>query len=109
MEPYYRSGMTLPPWRDKGVSGGTASSGLGLGPGWILMCPEYDLPLHKGLNTMIRECEEELQSLRFFETDSYERSITLQAMKMSLEAMVRFAGRFAAKKKTPSAKRNCLK
>jgi len=47
MEPYYRSGMTLPPWRDKGVSGGTASSGLGLGPGWILMCPDYDLPFTK--------------------------------------------------------------
>jgi len=45
---------------------------------------------------MIEECEEELQSLRFFETDSYERSVTLQSMKTSLEAMVRFAGRLAA-------------
>jgi pyruvate-formate lyase len=115
MEPYYRSGMTLPPWRDKGVSGGTVSSGLGLGPGWILMCPDYDLPLHKGLNTMIDECEAELQSLRFFDTDSYERSVTLQAMKMSLEAMVRFAGRFAAladalaaKEKDPQRKKELL-
>ena len=41
MEAYYRSGMTLPPWRDKGIGGGTASSGLGLGPGWVLVCPDY--------------------------------------------------------------------
>ncbi|HVN97152.1 MAG TPA: pyruvate formate lyase family protein [Syntrophorhabdaceae bacterium] len=96
MEPYYRSGMTLPPWRDSGVSGGTASSGLGLGPGWLLVCPDYNLPVNKGLNAMIEECEEELQLLRFFDTDSYEKSVSLQAMKMCLEALVRFAGRFAA-------------
>lgn len=115
MEAYYRSGMTLPPWRDEGVSGGTASSGLGLGPGWILICPDYSLPLKKGINAMIRECEDELQSLRFFETDSYERSITLQCMKMTLEAMVRFATRFAAlademaaKEKDPQRKKELL-
>ena len=49
MEPFYRSGMVLPPWRDKGVSGGTASSGLGLGPGWLLACPDFNLPLQKGI------------------------------------------------------------
>ena len=95
MEPYYRSGMTLPPWRDKGVSGGSACSGIGLGPGWILMCPDYDLALHKGVNAMIRECEEELQAIHFDGAESYERSVTLQSMKMSLQALVRFAGRFA--------------
>jgi len=115
MEPYYRSGMTLPPWRDEGVSGGTASSGLGLGPGWILMCPDYDLPLRKGLSAMIQECEDELQSLHFFETDSYERSITLQSMKMSLEALVRFAQRFstlademAVREKDPQRKKELI-
>jgi pyruvate-formate lyase len=95
MEAYYRSGLTLPPWRDQGVGGGTASSGLGLGPGWILICPDFNLVLQKGLQSMIQECEDELQAIRFFDTDSYERSVTLQSMKMSLEAMVRFAGRFA--------------
>ena len=48
------------------------------------------------MNALIQECEDELQSLRFFDTNSYERSVTLQAMKMTLEALVRFAGRFAA-------------
>jgi pyruvate-formate lyase len=115
MEAYYRSGMTLPPWRDKGIGGGTASSGLGLGPGWVLVCPDYNLPLQKGLNTMIQECEDELQSLRFFDTNSYERSVTLQAMKMTLEALVRFAKRFAvltdemaAKEKDPQRKKELL-
>jgi pyruvate-formate lyase len=115
MEAYYRSGLTLPPWRDKGIGGGTASSGLGLGPGWVLVCPDYNLPLQKGLNTMIEECEDELQSLRFFDTNSYERSVTLQAMKMTLESLVRFAGRFAvltdemaAKEKDPQRKKELL-
>jgi pyruvate-formate lyase len=95
MEPFYRSGMVLPPWRDTGVSGGTASSGLGLGPGWLLVCPDFDLPLRKGLNAMIQECEDEIQKIRFFYTDSYERTITLKSMKLSLEALVRFALRFS--------------
>ena len=43
----------------------SACSGIGLGPGWILMCPDYDLALHKGVNAMIRECEEELQAIHF--------------------------------------------
>jgi pyruvate-formate lyase len=115
MEAYYRSGMTLPPWRDKGIGGGTASSGLGLGPGWVLVCPDYNLILQKGLNALILECEDELQSLRFFDTNSYERSVTLQAMKMTLEAMVRFAGRFtvlademAVNEKDPQRKKELL-
>ncbi len=95
MEAYYRSGMTLPPWRDTGVSGGTASSGLGLGPGWVLVCPDFEMVLKKGINALIKECEDELQAIKFFDTNSYERSVTLQAMKMTLEALVRFAARFA--------------
>jgi pyruvate-formate lyase len=106
LEPYYRSGLTLPPWRDKGVSGGTASSGLGLGPGWILVCPDYTLPLHKGLKAMIQECEDEIQALRFFETDSFERLVTLQSMKLSLEAAVRFAARFAKLASEMASKEN---
>jgi formate C-acetyltransferase len=106
MEPYYRSGMTLPPWREKDIGGGTASSGLGLGAGWVLVCPDYNLALQKGLNAMIRECEDELQSLRFFDANSYERSVTLQAMKMSLDALVRFAGRFAVLADEMAAKEN---
>lgn len=95
MEPFYRSGMVLPPWRDKGVSGGTASSGLGLGPGWLLACPDFNLPLQKGIITMIQECEDEIQNIYFYDTDSYERTITLKSMKITLEALVEFSYRFA--------------
>ena len=115
MEAYYRSGMTLPPWRDKGIGGGTASSGLGLGPGWVLVCPDFEMVLKKGIDALIKECEDELQSIKFFDTNSYERSVTLQAMKMSLEAMVRFAGRFAVlademavKERDPERKKELL-
>lgn len=47
--PFMRSGMILPPWREKaaGGGGGYAMSGLGLGPGLHLLCIDYEIPLKK--------------------------------------------------------------
>ncbi|AOT69804.1 pyruvate formate lyase family protein [Geosporobacter ferrireducens] len=97
LKSFMRSGMILPPWREKGAGGGGgyAMSGLGLGPGLHLICVDYEIPLKKGLNAIIEECKESLENIRFFDSDSYERSITLQSMIIALEAMIRLACRYA--------------
>ena len=98
---FARSGMFLAPWKkDKKlgnrVGGGAACSGLGNGPGWMLLCIDYGQALNKGLKAMIAECDEEIKNNRYFDKRSFERGITLQAMKLSLEGLVNYASRFSA-------------
>jgi len=45
---------------------------------------------------MIAECDEEIKNNRYFDKRSFERGITLQAMKLSLEGLVNYAARFSA-------------
>src|SRR5699024_10977746 len=56
-----KAGLILPEWKDKskerGVGGGYAQSGLGLGPSLILLCVDYAKLLHLGTNAMIRQAE----------------------------------------------------
>ncbi len=97
---FARSGMMLAPWKkDKTlgnrVGGGAACSGLGNGPGWNLLCIDYGMALNKGLDAMIAECDEELQNNRYFDKRSFERGITLQAMKLSLQGLINYAKRFS--------------
>ena len=97
---FARSGMMLAPWKkDKTlgnrVGGGAACSGLGNGPGWNLLCIDYSLALTKGLDAMIAECDEEIQNNRYFDKRSFERGITLQAMKLSLQGLKNYALRFS--------------
>ncbi|MBQ6602821.1 MAG: hypothetical protein IJH99_05425 [Eubacterium sp.] len=96
---FARSGMFLAPWKkDKTlgnrVGGGAACSGLGNGPGWNLLCINYGLALEKGLLALIDECDEEIKNNRYFDKRSFERGITLQAMKLSLQGLVNYAARF---------------
>jgi pyruvate-formate lyase len=100
MDIFARSGMMLAPWKkDKKlgnrVGGGAACSGLGNGPGWMLLCIDFELALKKGVKAMIAECDEEFEKNRYFSKDSYKRGITLQAMKLCLEGMVDYAERFS--------------
>lgn len=41
--PFMKSGLVLPPWKDRkgGSGGGFAMSGYGLGPGFSLVCVDY--------------------------------------------------------------------
>ena len=91
---FMRSGMILPPWREKaaGGGGGYAMSGLGLGPGLHLLCIDYEIPIKKGLKKVIEECKESLRNLRFFKSDSYERSVTTSIN--CLKTIIRLADRF---------------
>ena len=109
------SGMFLAPWKkDKKlgnrVGGGAACSGLGNGPGWMLLCIDYAIAMNKGLAAMIEECDEQLKNNHYFDKRSFERGITLQAMRLVLQGMVSYAARFSAlaaemAEKEPDAKR----
>ncbi len=97
---FARSGMMLAPWKkDKSlgnrVGGGAACSGLGNGPGWTLLCIDFAQALNKGLEAMIAECDEEIRNNRYFDKRSFERGITLQAMKLSLQGLVNYGKRFS--------------
>lgn len=100
LDAFARSGMMLAPWKkDKKlgnrVGGGAACSGLGNGPGWNLLCIDYGRALNEGLESMIAECDAELEKNRYFDKRSFERGITLQAMKLSLQGLVNYASRFS--------------
>ena len=96
---FMKIGITLPPWvsqeRGKQLGGGYAMSGLGLGPGQCLVCFDYADALNRGLNSMIEECQSELEKIHFLESGSYDRYLFLKSMKLCLEGMVAYAGRYA--------------
>lgn len=96
---FMKVGITLPPWvtleRGKQLGGGYALSGLGLGPGQCLVCFDYETALRRGLADMIRECDEELDRVSFSKPGGYDRCLYLKAVKLSLEGILCYAGRYA--------------
>lgn len=95
---FLRSGMVLPPWksRSEGSGGGYAESGLGLGPGFQLMTVDFEVVLNRGLLALIGDCKKQLDELDYAEADALDRANFLRAVTIALEAIVRFAGRYAA-------------
>jgi len=95
-----RSGLILPPWKDKsqerGVGGGYAQSGLGLGPSLVLLCVEYDKLLKHGTRALIRQAEEAKAKVRFTDMDAPNKYRYYEAVIMALESMEILAGRYAA-------------
>ena len=95
--PFMKSGLILPPWKDKrgGSGGGFAMSGYGLGPGFSLVCVEYEQILQKGAKGIIEEAKRCLEELRYYEIDSIEKRNYWEGVILVFEAWVRFANRYA--------------
>ncbi len=95
--PFAQSGIVLPPWksREQGSGGGYAQSGMGLGPGFYLVGFDYPRVLRTGLKQMIAEAEAELVRVRFTGTDAVHKTYFLKSVIISLQAVIRFANRFA--------------
>lgn len=95
--PFMKSGTILPPWKDRtgGSGGGFAMSGYGLGPGFSLVCVDYDKILTQGAKAIIEEAKECLANIRYYEIDSIEKRNYWEAVVIVFEAWVRFAGRYA--------------
>jgi pyruvate formate-lyase/glycerol dehydratase family glycyl radical enzyme len=96
--PFMRSGVVLPPWKSakEGSGGGYAQSGLGLGPGFFLMCIEFPRVLNGGLRAIVDEAERELDALRHRSEDSVKRAVYLRSVIIVHRAAIALAHRYAA-------------
>ena len=102
LDAFVQTGMCLAPWKPndptnrKGrVGGGLIASGLGLGPGWTLLCIDYELPIYTGFEELIRRADECLQNNTYYDPQSFDRGIGYESMKIVLQAAIDFAGRYA--------------
>lgn len=94
-----RSGLILPPWKDKkqerGVGGGYAQSGLGLGPSLVLLCVEYDKLIKFGADELIRQAKEAKAKVRFTDMEALDKYRYYDAVVMAFEAVKTLAERYA--------------
>lgn len=97
MWPFMKSGTILPPWKDRkgGSGGGFAMSGYGLGPGFFLVCIDFERILKEGAKSVIAEAEQCLKDLRYTSYDSIDKQHYWEAVIRVFKAWVRFAGRYA--------------
>ena len=60
MNDFIRSGVTMPIWKDRnsGATNGIGQTGIGLGPGFVLKCVEYERILNEGARVIIDEAKE---------------------------------------------------
>ena len=95
--PFMKSGVILPPWKDKrgGSGGGFAMSGYGLGPGFSLVCVDYAAILQRGARGIIDEAKQCLRDLRYTSPDAVEKRNFWEGVVIVFEAWVRFANRYA--------------
>ena len=95
--PFMKSGVILPPWKDKkgGSGGGFAMSGYGLGPGFALVCIDYATVLNKGAKGIIEEAKQCLKDLRYDCPDAVDKRNFWEGVVIVFEAWVRFANRYA--------------
>ncbi len=97
MWPFMKSGVILPPWKDRrgGSGGGFAMSGYGLGPGFFLVCINYEKILREGAQAVIDEAKQCLKDLRYTSGDAVEKRNYWEAVIIVFEAWIRFANRYA--------------
>jgi formate C-acetyltransferase len=96
--PFMKSGVILPPWKDRrgGSGGGFAMSGMGLGPGLFLVCIDFPKILNEGAESIINEARSCLKELRYTSGDSIKKRHFWQAVIIVFEAWIRWAERYAA-------------
>jgi len=98
MWPFMKSGVILPPWKDRrgGSGGGFAMSGYGLGPGFFLVCVDYERILREGAQSVIDEAKQCLKDLRYTSGDAIKKRNYWEAVILVFEAWIRFVHRYAA-------------
>jgi len=95
--PFAQTGVLLPPFKSKeeGI-GGVAHAGISMGVNRWIGVVDFDKVLNRGLNHLIGEAEEELDHIRFADTiDTVRKAYFLQAVIISLKAVIQLANRFA--------------
>ena len=97
MWPFMKSGAILPPWKDRkgGSGGGFAMSGYGLGPGFFLVCIDYERILREGAQAIIDEAKQCIRDLRYTSGDAIKKRTYWEAVIIVFEAWIRFVNRYA--------------
>lgn len=97
MWPFMKSGTILPPWKDRkgGSGGGFAMSGYGLGPGFFLVCIDYERILRQGAQAIIDEAKDCIAKLRYNSGDAIKKRNYWEAVIIVFEAWIRFVHRYA--------------
>ncbi|MBE6914983.1 MAG: hypothetical protein E7472_08690, partial [Ruminococcaceae bacterium] len=97
MWPFMKSGTILPPWKDRkgGSGGGFAMSGYGLGPGFFLVCIDYERILREGAQAIIDEAKQCINDLRYTSGDAIKKRTYWEAVIIVYEAWIRFVNRYA--------------
>lgn len=94
MWPFMETPVILPPWK-RGVGwAGYAESGMGLGP-YILVAPDYEMAMSRGLKGIIEDAEQELKNTRITNAESIKKFDFLKAVIIAHKATIRFSLRFA--------------
>lgn len=95
--PYLKSGLTLPPFKDKtaGAGGGKAQSGMGMGPGEICTVVDYEVILNEGARSIIDRCKYQLKNLRYDTEDCIEKKQFWESAILIYEAWIHWANRYA--------------
>lgn len=95
-----KAGLILPPWKDKsegrGVGGGYAQSGLGLGPSLVLLLVDYTKILNNGTLALIEQAKKCQEELRFTDAESIDKFRYYRAVVMAFEAINTLADRYSA-------------
>jgi formate C-acetyltransferase len=93
---FMKVGISLPPMSSKyEEKGAYAGSGLAIYSGLHLSVLNYNKVLNLGLKHIIREAEAELEKIRFFSKEDLEKKLFLEAVMISLNAIIRLAHRYA--------------
>jgi len=94
-----KAGLILPEWKDKseerGVGGGYAQSGLGLGPSLVLLCVEYDKLIKLGSDELIQQAIVERDKIRFTSQESVDKYWYYTSIVMSFTALKTLGARYA--------------
>lgn len=97
LRPFVKSGVVLPPWKNKGEGGGGgyAQGGMGLGPGFMLMGVDFETALTKGVQSIVDDAQNEFARLETAGEVDASKVQFLRATIIVHSALIRFAGRFA--------------
>ena len=95
--PFMKSGVILPPWKDRkqASGGGFAMSGYGLGPGFALVCVDFAKILNGGAKAIIEEAKQCIADLRYETPDAVKKRDYWEGVVIVFEAWVRLANRYA--------------
>jgi len=97
MNDFIRSGVTMPIWkdRDSGASNGIGQTGIGLGPGFVLKCVEYERILNEGARAVIDEAKACLASEHVITDADLDKHNYWEGIVRVFEGFINYARRHA--------------